>query len=110
MSIQSQINQTLGMGFGVAAAKTAFDKAKASKAEKIYKETQIRLKEQAKIREKQKSALEQKWKDYMKDMPINFATANPTAQAAIAKDFLKTRNLTVAQANEILKGAKNGKE
>lgn len=110
MSIQSQINQTLGMGFGVAAAKTAFDKAKASKAEKIYKETQIRLKEQAKIREKQKSALEQKWKDYMKYMPINFATANPTAQAAIAKDFLKTRNLTVAQANEILKGANNGKE
>lgn len=110
MSIQSQINQTLGMGFGVAAAKTAFDKAQSSKAEKIYKETQKRLKEQAKIREKQKSALEQKWKDYMKDMPINFATANPTAQAAIAKDFLKTRNLTVAQANEILKGAKNGKE
>lgn len=110
MSIQSQINQTLGMGFGVAAAKTAFDKAQASKAEKIYKETQRRLKEQAKIREKQKSALEQKWKDYMKDMPINFATANPTAQAAIAKDFLKTRNLTVAQANEILKGANNGKE
>lgn len=110
MSIQSQINQTLGMGFGVAAAKTAFDKAQASKSEKIYKETQIRLKEQAKIREKQKSALEQKWKDYMKDMPINFATANPTAQAAIAKDFLKTRNLTVAQANEILKGANNGKE
>ncbi len=110
MSIQSQINQTLGMGFGVVAAKTAFDKAQASKSEKIYKETQIRLKEQAKIREKQKSALEQKWKDYMKDMPINFATANPTAQAAIAKDFLKTRNLTVAQANEILKGAKNGKE
>lgn len=110
MSIQSQINQTLGMGFGVAAAKTAFDKAQASKAEKIYKETQSRLKEQAKIREKQKSALEQKWKDYIKDMPINFATANPTAQAAIAKDFLKTRNLTVAQANEILKGAKNGKE
>lgn len=110
MSIQSQINQTLGMGFGVAAAKAAFDKAQASKAEKIYKETQRRLKEQAKIREKQKSALEQKWKDYMKDMPINFATANPTAQAAIAKDFLKTRNLTAAQANEILKGAKNGKE
>lgn len=110
MSIQSQINQTLGMGFGVVAAKTAFDKAQASKSEKIYKETQKRLKEQAKIREKQKSALEQKWKDYMKDMPINFATANPTAQAAIAKDFLKTRNLTVAQANEILKGAKNGKE
>lgn len=110
MSIQSQINQTLGMGFGVVAAKTAFDKAQASKAEKIYKETQRRLKEQAKIREKQKSALEQKWKDYIKDMPINFATANPTAQAAIAKDFLKTRNLTVAQANEILKGAKNGKE
>lgn len=110
MSIQSQINQTLGMGFGVVAAKTAFDKAQASKSEKIYKETQIRLKEQAKIREKQKSALEQKWKDYMKDMPINFATANPTAQAAIAKDFLKTRNLTVAQANEILKGANNGKE
>ena len=110
MSIQSQINQTLGMGFGVVAAKTAFDKAQASKSENIYKETQIRLKEQAKIREKQKSALEQKWKDYMKDMPINFATANPTAQAAIAKDFLKTRNLTVAQANEILKGAKNGKE
>ena len=39
MSIQSQINQTLGMGFGVAAAKTAFDKAEASKAEKIYKDT-----------------------------------------------------------------------
>ena len=110
MSIQSQINQTLGMGFGVAAAKTAFDKVQTRKAEKIYKETQKRLKEQAKIREKQKSALEQKWKDYMKDMPINFATANPTAQAAIAKDFLKTRNLTVAQANEILKGANNGKE
>ena len=110
MSIQSQISQTLGMGGGVVAAKTAFDKAQASKSEKIYKETQIRLKEQAKIREKQKSALEQKWKDYIKDTPINFATATPTAQAAIAKDFLKTRNLTVAQANEILKGAKNGKE
>lgn len=110
MSIQSKINQTLGMGFGVAAAKTAFDKAEASKAEKIYKETQRRLKEHAKIREKQKSALEQKWKDYMKDMPINFATANPTAQAVIAKDFLKSRNLTPTQANEILKGAKNGKE
>lgn len=110
MNIQSQINQTLGMGFGVAAAKTAFDKVQASKAEKIYKETQRRLKEQAKIREKQKSALEQKWKEYMKNMPINFATASTTAQAVIAKDFLKTRNLTPAQANEILKGAKNGKE
>ena len=110
MSIQSQINQTLGMGFGVAAAKTAFDKAEASKAEKIYKETQKRLKEQAKIRENQKSALEQKWKEYMKDMPINFKTASKEAQGIIAKDFLKTRNLTPAQAVEILKGANNGKE
>ena len=53
---------------------------------------------------------EQKWKEYMKDMPINFKTASKEAQGIIAKDFLKTRNLTPAQAVEILKGANNGKE
>ena len=31
-------------------------------------------------------------------------------ETIIAKDFLKTRNLTPAQAVEILKGANNGKE
>ena len=53
---------------------------------------------------------EQKWKEYMKDMPINFKTASKEAQGIIAKDFLKTRNLTPAQAVEILKGANNGKQ
>ena len=124
MSIQSNINATIGAltGAAIVAKKSAMDKAKAAQAE-LEKEKKLQLKRseaaaklaQARVeqdqqeKQKQREDIVKRIKKYGKEAPVDIPRLGKEAQTIFVKDFLKQENLTPAQALEKL-GVNNGKK